>query len=310
MKVAIMGVAGFVGCNLARRLISEGHEVIGIDNFSHGSRTNIGGLDMEFIEADLTDDDCLKGLTFDLCVHLASEKIPRYSDAFFTLENNHEILSNVIYACLWNNAKLLFASTSDVYGKNEQPPFSEKSPLVMGETTVKRWAYAVSKIHAEYYIQACAAHYGLKYVIMRFFSAYGPYQNTSWWGGPQGIFIDKMLKGQPVEIHGDGRQTRCFTYIDDLVDGIVRCIGAENDIFNIGNPDTETTIMELCLLIAGIVDRLPILHYVPYETFGNYEDIRRRVPDITKARELLGYDPKVNLYDGLVKTIEWQRSVS
>lgn len=310
MRIAITGAAGFVGCNLARRLIKDGHEVIGIDNFSHGSRNNIGGLDMEFIEADLTDDDCLKGLQFDLCVHLASEKIPRYSDAFFTLENNHEMLSNVIYACLWNDAKLLFASTSDVYGKNNLIPYTEDSDMVLGPSTVKRWAYAASKIHAEQYIQACASHYGLKYVIMRFFSSYGPYQNCTWWGGPQGLFIDKMIKGEAIDIHGDGLQTRSFTYIDDTVEGIVLCMRAENDIFNIGNPEGEITILGLAGVISALLNKPPIIKRIPYETFGKYEDVRFRVPDISKASLKLGFHPEIGLIEGLKRTIEWQRSVS
>lgn len=307
MKVLVTGAAGFIGSNLAKRLIDEGHEVIGIDNLSHGTRRNIEGLEMQFIEADLTDDDTLKDVKFDLCIHLASEKIPRYEDAFFTLEHNHEMLSQVIYACLANDAKLLFSSTSDVYGKNPYVPFTEDANMVLGPTTVKRWAYATSKIHAEQYIQACASHYGLKYVIMRFFSAYGPRQNVTWWGGPQGVFIQNLIDGKPIEIHGDGRQQRCFTYIDDLVDGILICMGQENDIYNIGNPATEISIDTLAGTIAMLMRVTPDIKYIPYATFGNYEDVRRRIPDIGKLRAL-GYNPKWDIYEGMKKTIRWQKN--
>lgn len=307
MKICVTGAAGFIGSNLAKRLISEGHEVIGIDNFSHGSRRNIEGLDMQFIEGDLTCDETLKGLKFDVCVHLASQKIPRYEDAFCTLEYNHEMLSQVIYACLYNDAKLVFSSTSDVYGKNPADSFAEDADLVLGPTTVKRWAYATSKIHAEQYIQACSAHYGLDYVIMRFFSAYGPNQNVTWWGGPQGLFIQNLIEGKPLEIHGDGYQSRCFTYIDDLVDGILICMEQKNDIYNIGNPSALINIRGLALMIAGLMDVQPVLNFVPYETFGKYEDVRVRVPNIDKLRDK-GYEPQYNLFEGLKKTIEWQRN--
>lgn len=306
MRICITGCAGFVGSNLARRLIKDGHEVVGLDNFSHGLKSNIEGLDMEFYERDLTDSEALTDLKFDVCVHLASEKIPRYSDAFFTLENNHEMLSTVIYACLHNDAKLLFASTSDVYGRNPNAPFKETDALVLGPTTVKRWSYAASKIHAEHYIQACAAHYNLKYVIMRFFSAYGPYQSPGWWGGVQSAFIDNIAAGKAIDIHGEGHQSRCFIYIDDLIDGIIAAINAENDIFNIGNPTADITIYGLAKLLFQLFDRIVPVNYLPYSSLGNYEDANVKIPDVSKARDMLGFDPKVSLYDGLKRTVEWK----
>jgi UDP-glucose 4-epimerase len=147
-------------------------------------------------------------------------------------------------------------------------------------------------------------------VLLRFFGGYGPNQHRSWWGGPQAVFIDKAIDDEPLEIHGDGQQTRSFTYVSDHVDGIIRAIespAARNQVFNIGSTH-EITIEQLARLIWRLVrdNQEPKLQLVPYETFGRYEDVRRRVPDLALAESLLGYEPKVDLETGLLATIRWQ----
>jgi len=314
MKVLITGVAGFVGSNLAIKLINDGHSIIGIDDLSHGSMINLDSiLDHENFKLDimdLTDDSCnTSNYKFDIMVHLASQKIPRYSNSYKTINDNSIMLSNAIDGCLKNKARLLFSSTSDVYGKNKDIPFSEDSDLVLGRTDIKRWAYAVSKMHSEHSIIATHEEKGLDYTIMRFFSCYGENQNITWWGGPQGLFIQNILEGKPVEIHGTGNQTRCFTYVGDLIDGIVRCIYSDkavNEIFNIGNPNTTISITELANLINYIMKRKAKLVYVPYEKFGKYEDVMARTPDISKIKSILGFNPEYYLSDGLERTIKWQ----
>lgn len=318
MKVLITGCAGFIGSNLAARILKEGHEVIGIDNFSYGFRRNIEGIfehpNFRFIEADVRDPDITAAQNFDALVHLASFKIPRYTNALQTLEDNNLMTKNVISACVKKNAKLIFASTSDVYGKNPDLPFNEESNLVLGPTTVKRWAYATSKIFSEQLIIANNDENNLRYTIVRFFGSYGPHQNLSWWGGPQSVFITKAFKNESIELHGDGEQTRTFTFVDDTVDALFRCITdsrADNDIFNIGSfASSEISIKELAVLIWRLVngdDATPLLTCIPYETFGKYEDVRRRLPDISKIRERLGYEPRVSLEEGLRRAIEWQK---
>ena len=177
MIILITGVAGFIGSNLAVRLIEDGHYIIGIDNFSYGCMANLTSIldndKFELITRDLTKGCDTSYYKFDVMVHLASQKIPRYSNSYKTINDNSTMTNNVISGCLKNKARLLFASTSDVYGKNTNVPFSEDSDLVLGSTDIKRWAYATSKMHSEHSIIATHEEKGLDYTIMRFFSCYG-----------------------------------------------------------------------------------------------------------------------------------------
>jgi UDP-glucose 4-epimerase len=315
--IIITGVAGFVGSNLANALLQSNHSVIGFDNFSYGTKANIepllGQKKFSFIDTDITHEQSLKNVRGDVIVHLASQKIPRYSSALRTLDENSLMLKNVLEHCNANKGtKLVFASTSDVYGKNPMIPYAETSDLLLGATTVKRWAYALSKIYSEQLIIAHQNEFDLPYTIMRFFGSYGPNQNTTWWGGPQAVFIQNILEGKTLEIHGDGLQTRTFTYIDDTVQGIVKCIfekNAHNEIFNIASePTEEITIKELAVLIWQLMkgNSDADLKLIPYQTFGNYEDVRRRVPNIDKIKSMLQFNPQHQLKDGLLKTIDWQ----
>lgn len=318
MKVLITGVAGFIGSNLAKRLMERGHSVIGMDNLNYGFIQNIEFAKnlptFEFIMGDIANPLILKDVKADIIVHLASQKIPRYTNALRTLDENYLMLRNVVQKCIYDKSKILFASTSDVYGKNPKIPFSEGSDLVMGPTTVKRWAYALSKMYGEQYIIANHDEYGLKYTITRFFGSYGPNQNMTWWGGPQSVFIEKAYKKQDIDIHGDGSQTRTFTFVDDTVSALVLCIENEksdNEIFNTGSvPGGEISIKDLAILIWKLVngkDSTPQLNYIPYATFGNYEDVMRRVPDISKICSYLNFKPEWDLERGLQVTIDWQK---
>lgn len=317
-KVIITGCAGFIGSNLAERLLSEGHSVEGIDNFSYGSPENMqpfaGHKNFTFLEEDLCNTSWMEKLNGEILVHLASQKIPRYSSALRTLEENAFMVKNSIKKCIQDKIKLVFASTSDVYGKNTQYPFSEEHDLVMGPTTIKRWSYAISKMYTEHLIQAYAEEQDLKYTIMRFFGSYGPNQNTTWWGGPQAVFIQNLLEGKPLEIHGTGKQTRTFTFVKDTVEGIMKCIfhpESTNDIFNIASePNSEITIEDLAKKIIELMNLSPDdkLKYIPYSTFGKYEDVQRRVPDINKIKTQLGFAPQFDLDQGLLETIEWQKA--
>jgi UDP-glucose 4-epimerase len=316
MNILITGVAGFVGSNLAASLLAKGHKVGGIDNFSFGSERNIvlarKNSNFDFFERDLRNPGCMDDLKYDVVVHLASQKIPRFSTALCTLDDNSAMLKNVIRCCLENKSKLVYASTSDVYGKNPDLPYHEESNLVMGPTTVRRWAYAISKIYGEQLIIANQQEHGLEFSIMRFFGSYGPQQNTTWWGGPQAVFIQNILEGKPMEIHGDGMQTRTFTYVNDTVQGVEKCIfedAAKNEIFNIANePNEEITIVALAELIWKLMkgEGPADIKFIPYETFGKYEDVMRRVPSIDKIKKKLNYRPYFPIEKGLIETIKWQ----
>ena len=320
MKILITGVAGFIGSNLAMKLIEAGEEVIGIDNLSHGYMRNLDSIiknpKFTFILGDIANPLLLKDVHSDVIVHLASQKIPRYTTSLRTLEENYLMLRNIIYKCLMNKSKLVFASTSDVYGKNTKIPFNEESDLILGSTKIKRWAYASSKLVGEQLIVANNEEYGMEYTIMRFFGSYGPNQNTTWWGGPQSAFIQNILENKTLEIHGDGMQTRTFTYVDDTVQGIMKCIShpaSKNDIFNIAsNPEEEICIKDLAFLIWGMMKKeneVPDIQFIPYAQFGNYEDVMRRVPDITKIKNMLDYQPRYRIREGMKNAIDWQRRI-
>jgi len=317
MKIIITGVAGFIGSNLAEKLLNDGHEIIGIDNFSYGRSYNIKKLlnsnEFSFVEGDVTNASILDSLKGDALVHLASQKIPRYDNSLRTLEENAVMTDNVIKKCLKDDMKLIFASTSDVYGKNPDIPFTENHNLVLGPTVVKRWAYAASKIFSEHKIIANGEANNLTYTIVRFFGSYGINQNLTWWGGPQSVFINKAFENDTIEIHGDGLQTRTFTYVGDTVDALSRCVvdsKANGDVFNIaGNPAEEIAIVDLARTIWELIrpGEEPKLKFIPYSTFGNYEDVRRRVPSIDKICDKLGYAPKHTLKEGLTAAIKWQK---
>lgn len=317
MKIIISGVAGFIGSNLAIYLIKKGYKVVGIDNLSYGRLSNLKSIEhkknFEFIYRDLTNPLIFRNISGDILVHLASQKIPRYSNSLLTLEENNLMLKNVINKCLIDNIKLVYASTSDVYGKNTKIPFSENSDLCLGPSYIKRWSYAVSKIYGEHLVIAYHNQYNLVYSIARFFGTYGENQNLTWWGGPQSVFITCALKKIPVEIHGDGQQSRTFTYIDDTISALMNLIIEEksnNEIFNIaGNPNEEIKIIDLAKLIWKLINGKkikPKIKMIPYSTFGNYEDVSRRVPDISKIKEYFNFMPKYNLEKGLNRTIKWQ----
>ncbi len=317
-KIFITGVGGFVGSNLAKTLLDKEYNVSGIDNFSYGQKRNLepilGHPNFRFHEGDVCDQNTLMKLTKGVhaIAHLAAFKIPRYGNALKTLTVNSKGTENILEAARRHDCKVLFSSTSDVYGKNTDLPFSEKSSLVSGEPHIKRWSYAVSKIFDEHLCFAYKEEYGVPISIVRYFGGYGPHQNLSWWGGPQSVFIEAALLKKPLTIHGTGKQTRSFTYISDLVEGTLRVLEsdkANGEVFNIGN-SREIQIIDLATMIWKMINPTlePQMDFISYESFsGKYEDVVRRIPDARKAQELLGFTASVELEKGLPLTIEWQK---
>jgi UDP-glucose 4-epimerase len=317
MKVAVTGAAGFIGSNLAERLVARGDEVHGIDDLSHGSLENLAGLRDEarfrLTQASILEPGAVESVAegADVLVHLAAGKIPRYGDAMDTLVTNGEGGLRVLRACRDRKVRrMVLASTSDCYGRNPEVPFSEDSVSVIGSPRVRRWSYAISKMFEEQALFAFAERHGLEGVALRLFGGYGPRQNLTWWGGPQSVFIGAALKGQALEVHGTGRQTRSFTYVDDLVEGFVRAIdvpAAAGEVINVGS-DREITIEDLARMVWRLVrDDEPKIERVTFASFGRYEDVERRIPDNRKAKHLLGHVPSVSLEEGLPRTIAWQR---
>jgi UDP-glucose 4-epimerase len=226
-----------------------------------------------------------------------------------TLEANVSGANAACAVALELDADIIVTSTSDVYGM-ATPPFREDGVLTLGPPTTKRWSYAVSKLYDEHLALALADERGLKVTVLRLFNAYGPQNHVSWWGGPTPVFIEALVHGEPMEIHGDGLQTRTFTYVEDTVDGFVRALrtpAARGEVVNIGGTET-VTILELAARtqeLMGIPDPLRA-RFLPYEKLpGKYQDVLARVPDTTKAQELLGFDAQITLDDGLSRTIAW-----
>lgn len=316
--IVVTGVAGFLGSNLLERLLAEGHHVTGIDNLSMGHISNIEPFlnheRFRFVQGDATDAAVYRDLgDVKLIVHLAAFKIPRYGKAIDTLRINYHATERVLELARERGVKCVLASTSDVYGRNPDVPFSEeRSDSVIGSSLSPRWAYAVSKLFDEHLALAYSDAYGFPVVLLRFFGSYGPRQPLSWWGGPPPVFIDAVLNDKVIPIHGDGQQTRSFTYVSDTVDGIYAAMmrdDANGLVLNIGN-DEEVTILELARRIKAASGTPGELRYelVPYESFTGkkYEDVRRRVPDTTLSQRVLGVRARVGLDEGLRRTIAWQ----
>ncbi len=319
-KFLITGVAGFLGSNLAERALADGHEIVGIDNLSMGRIENLTealkSRSFKFLQRDVTETATFADLAtdFDVVVHLAAFKIPRYGKAIDTLKINYQGTEAALEFARRLNCKAVLASTSDVYGRNPKLPFSEEgTDHVIGNSKSPRWAYAVSKLFDEHLALAYQDAYGFPVVLLRFFGSYGPNQNTTWWGGPQSVFIDCVLNDKPIPIHGDGLQTRSFTYVSDTVEGIYQSMlrpEANGEIINIGNTE-EITILELARRIHRLAGKSgePNIQFIPYESFSGkkYEDVMRRVPDTALCAKLLGVRAKVSVDEGLKRTIEWQR---
>jgi UDP-glucose 4-epimerase len=315
--IGITGAAGFIGSHLSDRLLADGYEVTGVDDLSRGTLLNLeSALEHPAFRLQVIDCSDRRSLRkafrrCDAIVHLAAKKIPRYGGALATLEENVKGSETVAAVALSLDADLVIASTSDVYG-NATPPFSEDDNLVLGPPTTRRWAYATSKLYDEHVALALAEERGLRVTILRLFGAYGPRNHPTWWGGPQSAFIETLLDGEPVEIHGDGQQVRTFTYVSDTIDGFVRAletVEARGEVINVGGT-TPTPILELAEVVQSMLGIPQPLRarFVPYESLpGRYQDVRVRIPDVQKAQRLLGFEATVSLQDGLRHTIKWHR---
>ena len=322
-KMLITGVAGFLGSNLLNKLLHEGHTVVGIDNLSMGRLENIkesmNQSNFVFLEKDILEKSTIDSLDedFDVIIHLAAFKIPRYGNAVATLHTNSKGSENMLEFARKTKTKFVLASTSDVYGMSPDIPFKEDGNCVLGDSKVPRWAYAVSKLFDEHLALAYMEDYDFPVVLLRFFGSYGPNQHLSWWGGPQSVFIDCILNNKVIPIHGDGKQTRTFTFVADTVAGIYAAAmksEANGEIFNIG-ANEEITILELAEMLNEIADETTKaeIKLIPYNEISSgrkYQDVMRRVPDTTKAQRLLGVKAKTSMREGLRLTYEWQKEMT
>ena len=320
-KVLITGVAGMIGSHLLDGLLArEDYEVLGIDDLSHGTIDNIahalGDSRFHFYHRDVTDLDSFSfpGTEIDTIVHLAAvKKISEADSAMRTLTVNAKGTENVFATASQRGAKVIFASTSDVYGMSSDLPLREDGDLLIGPSMIRRWSYAVSKLYGEQVAFAYHADHQVPTVVLRYFGAFSPRSSFTWVGGHIPIFIHSTLNDEEVVIHGDGAQTRSMAFVDDVVDGTIRAMetsAAVGQIINLGN-DEEMSVIDAARLVHRIADtgRPLRIRYVPFhEVFGKYKDIMRRVPDLTKARELLGYRPVTTTERAIHQTIDSVRA--
>jgi nucleoside-diphosphate-sugar epimerase len=315
-RVLITGVAGMIGSHLLDGLLARGsYEILGIDDLSHGNldnlARNLGDARFTFRRGDVTD---LAGLLslgpgVDTIVHLAAvKKISEAESAMRTLTVNAKGTENVFAAAKQWGSKVIFASTSDVYGMSPDLPLREDGDLLIGPSMIRRWSYAVSKLYGEQVAFAYHADHRVPTVVLRYFGAFSPRSSFTWVGGHIPIFIHAILNDEEVVIHGDGTQTRSMAFVDDVVDGTLRAMetsAAVGQIINLGN-DEEMSVIDCAHLIHRLAStgRPLRLRYVPFhEVFGQYKDIMRRVPDLTKAREYLGYRPATTTEEAIRRTI-------
>jgi UDP-glucose 4-epimerase len=319
-RALVTGAAGFLGSHLCDALLGRGWSVAGLDDLSHGSRRNLAGAEaqggFDFVEADVCDAAAVNAAAqgADLIAHLAAYKIPRYGGRLKTLEVNARGTAVVLDAARRIGARVVFASTSDCYGKNPAVPFTENDDSVIGPSRIARWAYAVSKVYGEQLCFGYREEHGIPVTIVRVFGSYGPRQHLSWWGGPQAVFAEQAFAGKPLTVHGDGRQTRSFTYVRDTVAGFLAIIEAapqrvDGELFNVGG-SSEISIADLARLIWRLVrpDEPASLAMIPYDGIADrpYEDVRRRAPDCRLLQEL-GWQAECDLETGLRETLAWQR---
>jgi UDP-glucose 4-epimerase len=315
MKALVTGGAGFIGSHLAERLLRDGHAAAVIDNLSTGSLNNVQGLrnnpTFDFVEGDIRNAGLMESLAerCDVIYHLAAAVgVKLIADRpVHTIETNIGGTEVVLDAANKFGKKILIASSSEVYGKNENVPFDENDDIVLGSTSFSRWSYACGKAIDEFLGLAFHQEHGLGVVIGRFFNTIGPRQ-TGQYGMVVPRFVRRALNDEPVQIYGSGRQRRCFCYVEDLVEaiiGLMNCKDAAGKVYNIGSEE-EITIEELADKIIEMTDSRSKKKFISYEqAYGRpIEDMMRRVPSLKRIKETIGWEPKTDLSKTLQIIIE------
>ena len=306
MKVLITGVAGFIGSNLAKAHLDAGDQVIGIDNFSTGSRTNLNSSNsLELIESGITESIAKLPDDVEIVYHFASPASPEkyMAMAMNTMEVNTTGTLSLLQYCVKTGARLVFASTSEIYG---DPLVSPQAEEYWGNVNPigPRSVYDEAKRFGETLVAHFQREHKINAGIVRIFNTYGPNMDP-FDGRVVSTFIRQALKGEPFTIFGDGNQTRSFCYIDDLVSGIVRMGSSSHPgPINLGNPK-ENTLLELAQMVAKFVGGKGEIEFSELPE----DDPKTRNPDITRAREILNWEPAVTIEEGLVKTADWMRKV-
>jgi nucleoside-diphosphate-sugar epimerase len=316
-KVMVTGVAGLIGSHLVEELLQRGYEVHGFDVVDIKDNKNLENVknDTNFVYykgdvRSLEDLELFFQSDASVLYHLASVVgVNRYmEDPLSLIDIGILGTRSLIDMCHKYNVRMLFASTSEVYGKNPDIPWSESGDRVLGPTDVDRWSYSTSKAICEHMLFGMHHKDDWPMSIVRFFNVYGPRQNPIYVVSKS---VHRVLNGIAPELYDGGEQTRCFTYIDDVIDGLILAAtlkSALGQVINLGNPveNTMKDVVEAVLEAAG--SDLDVTPVRTREKYGNvYEDIPRRVPSVDKAFALLGWKPSTSMRDGVRKTVAWAK---
>ena len=319
MHYLITGGAGFIGSHLAERLISLGEGVTIIDDLSTGSIDNITHLrpspKFHYVIASIEEKSLLAELVdeADVVVHLAAAVGVRLivESPVRTIETNVHGTELVLERANKKKKRVIFASTSEVYGKSNRVPFSEEDDLLLGAPTKGRWSYACSKAIDEFLALAYWREKKLPITIVRLFNTVGPRQ-TGRYGMVIPSLVSQAIAGRPMTVFGDGEQSRCFSHVRDVVGAVVALIAAEGsvgEIFNVGS-DHEITINALAAMVREMTESTSEIVHIPYDQAyaDGFEDMRRRIPDLTKLRRFTGHAPGNGIREILRDVIESMRA--
>ena len=325
MKYLITGGAGFIGSYLVEELLSMGHIVTVLDDMSTGTYNNIKPFKKDknflFVLGSILDESLVKKLLSkcDQVYHLAAIVGVKHvmENPVDTIRTNTIGTENILHYCAKYNRKVLIASTSEVYGKamkikKGNAGLKESDDSLFGATHIRRWSYATSKALDEFLSLAYYQEKNLPVVIVRLFNTVGPRQLGDY-GMVIPIFVHKALLGDTLPIFGDGNQRRSFTYVGDVVKGIIKLMDikdAEGQVINIGNSE-ETTINELAKLVIKITKSKSQIEYIPYEkAYGiGFEDMSRRKPDISKIKKLFGFQPTLGIEEIVKQVVKYMKSI-
>jgi len=316
LRILVTGGAGFIGSHLCDALVASGHSVLALDDFSTGRHENIAHLEghalFSLVSADIGDEaivrECVAAA--DRVFHLASAVGVRLivEQPVRTIETIVHGTSVVMKACARYRRPVLITSTSEVYGKSSKVPFSEEDDLVIGPSTRRRWGYACSKALDEFLAMAYWHHSRMPVTVARLFNTVGPRQ-TGQYGMVLPRFVQQALRGEPLTVYGDGTQTRCFCHVKDVVLALVRLMDypqARGQVFNIGNAE-EVSIRRLAERVIELTGSESTIRLVPFEeAYGpDFEDMQRRVPDLSKIQKAIGYAPRYTLDDIIRDIIDY-----
>jgi len=312
-RVLITGGAGFIGSHLAEALLDSGMQVAVLDDLSTGRFENIAHLvgrpGFSFAIDSITNAIVLDRLASesDAIVHLAAAVGVKLvvERPVHTIETNIMGVESVLKAAARYRAKVIIASTSEVYGKGVRVPFREDDDVVLGPTSRHRWAYAASKMVDEFLALAYHQKYGLPVIVVRLFNTVGPRQ-TGRYGMVLPRFVRQALANDPITVYGDGSQSRCFCDVSDTVralEALLLDARAVGQVFNVGSTE-EVTILELAQRVKRLTHSASPITFVPYdEAYApGFEDMQRRVPDISRIRSLIGWEPRYDL-DAILRRI-------